>query len=110
MFKLIDNAVPVTVPAFEVHSAATGKAGETLTFSANGSGTEAPVMIYHWDFGDGTTLDGMNVHHAYTQSGEYNVHVTATGLGATTNSKTLTVSVSGNIATRFVPADKKRPE
>jgi alpha-galactosidase len=110
MFKLVDQAAPVTAPAFEVHAAAAGKAGETLTFSAKGVPTESPVLTYHWDFGDGSTLDGINVHHAYTQSGEYNVHVTATGLGATTNSKALTVSVSGNIATRFVPADKKRPE
>jgi hypothetical protein len=38
------------------------------------------------------------------------VHVTATGLDAITNSKTLTVSISGNVSTRFVPADKRRPE
>jgi hypothetical protein len=110
MFKLIDNAVPVTAPGFEVHSAAAGKAGETLTFSAMGVPAEAPVLTCRWEFGDGSTQEGMNVHHAYTQPGEYHVHVTATGLGTTTNSKTLTVSVSGNIATRFVPADKKRPE
>ena len=110
MFKLIDNAVPVTAPVFEAHAAAAGKSGETLAFSAKGVPAEAPVLTCRWEFGDGTTQEGMNVHHAYTQPGEYHVHVTATGLGATTNSKTLTVSVSGNIATRFVPADKKRPE
>ncbi len=110
MFKLIDKAVPETPPAFEVHTAAKGKSGETLTFGANGLPTEAPVLSCHWDFGDGSAVDGMNVDHAYTQPGEYQVHVTATGLGATTNSKTLTVSVSGSIATRFVPAEKKRPE
>jgi len=110
MFKLIDNAVPVTAPVFEAHAAAAGKSGETLAFSAKGVPAEAPVLTCRWEFGDGSTLDGMNVYHAYTQPGEYHVHVTATGLGATTNSKTLTVSVSGNIATRFVPADKKRPE
>lgn len=110
MFKLIDKAVAVTAPIFEAHAAAAGKSGETLAFSAKGVQTEAPVLTCHWDFGDGSALDGMIVHHAYTQPGEYHVHATATGLGATTNSKTLTVSVSGNIATRFVPADKKRPE
>jgi hypothetical protein len=110
MFKLIDNAVPVTAPVFEAHAAAAGKSGETLAFSAKGVPAEAPVLTCRWEFGDGSTQEGMNVHHAYTQPGEYRVHVTATGLGGTTNSKTLTVSVSGNIATRFVPADKKRPE
>jgi PKD repeat protein len=68
------------------------------------------VFTYHWDFGDGSSADGVKVLHVYTHSGEYGVHVTATGLEATTSSKDIKVRISGNIATRFVPADKKRPE
>jgi PKD repeat protein len=81
-----------------------------LTFSAEGASGEEPVLAYHWDFGDGLAQDGMQVHHAYTQSGKYTVQVTGAGLEATTNSKTITVTISGNISTKFVPADKKRPE
>ena len=110
MFKLIDNAIPATPPPFEAHSAAKARAGETLTFSVEGTPTEAPVLMCHWDFGDGTTMDGMKVHHTYTEPGEYRVRVTVTSLDAVSNAKTVTVSVSGNIPTRFVPADKKRPE
>ena len=110
MLKLIDNAMPPAPPAFEVQSPTAGKAGETLTFSGEGLPAEAPVLTYHWDFGDGSATDGINVHHAYTHVGEYGVHVTATGLDATANSKDVKVKISGNIATRFVPADKKRPE
>jgi len=110
MLKLIDNAVPAAPPAFEVQSPTAGKAGETLTFSGEGSPTEAPVLTYHWDFGDGSATDGIKVHHAYTRAGEYEVHVTVTGLDATANSKAVQVKISGNVATRFVPADKRRPE
>jgi alpha-galactosidase len=110
MLKLIDNAVPVAPPAFDVQSSTAGKAGETLSFSGEGSPTGAPVLTYHWAFGDGSTTDGIKVHHAFTLAGEYDVHVTAIGLDATTNSKDIKVKISGNIATRFVPADKKRPE
>jgi alpha-galactosidase len=110
MFKLIDNAIAAVLPPLEVHSAAGGKAGEGLTFSAEGESAEAPMLACHWDFGDGTTLDGMKVHHTYTHSGEYTVHVTAAGLDATATSKTVTVAISGSIPTRFVPAEKKRPE
>jgi hypothetical protein len=110
MFKLIDNAVPATPPQFEVEATNQGKAGVTLVFSGRGVPTEAPVFTYHWDFGDGSSADGVKVLHAYTHSGEYDVHVTATGLEATTSSKDIKVRISGNIATRFVPADKKRPE
>ncbi len=87
MLKLIDNAVPAAPPAFEVQSPTAGKAGETLTFSGEGSPTEEPVLTYHWDFGDGSATDGIKVHHAYTRAGEYEVHVTVTGLDATANSK-----------------------
>jgi hypothetical protein len=110
MLKLIDNAVPVAQLAFEVQSPTAGKAGETLTFSGEALPTEAPVLTYHWDFGDGSATDGTKVYHAYTHAGEYDLHVTATGPDATANSKDVKVRISGNIATRFVPADKKRPE
>jgi len=110
VLKLIDNAVPAAPPAFEVQSQTAGKAGETLTFSGEGLPTGAPVLTYHWDFGDESATDGIKVHHTYTHAGEYDVRVTATGLDATVNSKDVKVKISGNIATRFVPADKKRPE
>jgi hypothetical protein len=110
MLKLIDNSVPAAPPAFEVQSPTAGKAGETLAFSGAGLPNEAPVLTYHWDFGDGSAMDGKKAQHAYTHAGEYDLHVTATGLDASANSKDVKIKISGNIATRFVPADKKRPE
>jgi hypothetical protein len=110
MLKLIDASVPAIPPPIEIHLASSAKSGETVTFVATASLPEAPVLNCHWEFGDGSSLDGMKVQHAYTHPGEYEVHVTATGLDAITNSKTLTVSISGNLSTRFVPADKRRPE
>lgn len=110
MFKLIEDGVQATPPTFQVRSAPEAKAGETMTFEANGESGEEPMLTCHWDFGDGSNQDGMKVQHTYTESGEYTVRTTATGLEATTNSKTFTVKISGNIATRFVSADKKRPE
>jgi alpha-galactosidase len=110
MFKLIEDGVPVAPPALEVHSAKEAKAGETMSFSADGVTGEELVLACHWEFGDGSNEDGMKVRHAYTQSGEYTVRATAMGLEASTSSKAFTVKISGNIATRFVPGDKKRPE
>lgn len=110
MFKLIEGEVEAAPPAFEVRSAKRAKAGEILAFSAERVSGEEPALTFHWDFGDVSSQDGMKVHHAYTQSGEYTVRVTATGLDASTSTKTFAVKVSGNIATRFAPAEKKRPE
>jgi hypothetical protein len=110
MFKLVEDGIQAEPPAFEVRSATEAKAGETMTFSADSVAGQEPVLTCHWEFGDGSTEDGMKVQHTYTQSGKYTVRVTATGLEAITSSKTFTVKISGNIATRFVPANKKRPE
>lgn len=110
MFKIIDSSLPDTPPPFEERSATSAVAGENLTFKVVSSSTEIPVLTAHWDFGDGSTLDGMEVHHAYTHDGEYDMHVIVTGLDAITNSKTFKVAVTNSIPTRFVPADKKRPE
>jgi alpha-galactosidase len=110
MFKLIDNSIPATPPPFEVHAAASASAGDSVTFKAVSSTPEEPMLTSHWDFGDGSAADGVEVSHTYTHEGEFEVHVTATGVEAITNSKTLKVSISGTIPTRFVPADRKRPE
>jgi hypothetical protein len=111
MLKLIDKSVPALPPPFEIGSAAGARAGEVLAFSAQASSSsQAPVLACHWDFGDGLSLDGMQVQHAFTHSGQYDVQATVTGLDATTNRKTVTVSISGDIPTRFDAADKMRPE
>ena len=112
MLKLIDKSVPALPPPFEIGSAATNaKAGETLTFSAKASSSsQTPVLTCHWDFGDGLSLDGMQVQHAFTHSGRYVVQATVTGLDATTNRGTMTVSISEDVPTRFEAAEKMRPE
>jgi hypothetical protein len=110
MIKLIDNSVPAIPPPIEVQSPSGAAAGETLAFKAHAVSPEAPVLACHWDFGDGTSSDGTEVRHAYTHSGEYSVAVTVTGLDSVTNRKTLAVTISGNISTRFEPSQKQRAE
>ena len=110
MFKLLEDAVQPAQPAIEIHSTQQATAGETVDFIAAQAPGEEPVLQCRWEFGDGSSENGLKVHHAYTLPGEYTVRMTATGLGESTASKTATVTISGNIATKFVPAEKKRPE
>jgi 6-phosphogluconolactonase len=50
-----------------------GPTGQDSTFSADSSSDpDGTVAQWHWDFGDGTTGEGMQVTHAYTQPGTYN--------------------------------------
>ena len=107
MFKLIDTTVPEIPPAFDVNAASSGKTGDTLTFNTTSSSAN-PVVKYHWDFGDGVALDGVEVTHAYTQPGAYSLQITATGLDAVTNSKDIKVTVTGDVPTTFVPTAKER--
>jgi alpha-galactosidase len=110
MIKLIDNSVPAIPPPIEVRSPSGAAAGETLTFRADAVSLEAPVLECHWDFGDGTSIDGTEVRHAYTHAGEYQVTATVTGLDSVRNRKSLAVKISGAISTKFEPARKQRAE
>jgi alpha-galactosidase len=109
VLKLIDNSVPALPPPFAIRSAGTAKAGETVNLSAAPSSPDAPVLTCHWDFGDGTSADGLEVQHAYTHAGEYDVQVTVTGLGAIANRNTSRVSITGDVPTRFEHEAKQRP-
>ncbi len=53
----------------------TADEGERLEFDGSGS-ADIPgrtILKYLWDFGDGTQAEGINVHHAYGDNGNYTV-------------------------------------
>ena len=110
VLKLIDPSLPAGPPAFEAQSTGGAKAGQTLDFSAAASSSDAPILACRWDFGDGTGADGMKVQHAFTHAGQYDVQAVVTGLDATTNRKSITVTISGDVSTRFKAVDKERAE
>jgi len=108
MLKVIDNAVPAPAISFEVHASPLATAGEIVTFKTDGVSAQAPVLAWHWNFGDGTSSDGATVQHAYTLPGHYQVTVTASGLNSATTDKTVDVNVTGHIGTLFNPSEIKR--
>ena len=79
------NAPPVPAP------------GEDIEVSVNqdalfdGSASHDPdggIVAYAWDFGDGTTGRGMQVHHKYAEAGRYKVTLTVTDNTALANNTT----------------------
>ena len=53
----------------------------------NAGDSTGNITSYEWDFGDGTTAEGVEVSHSYNESGEYVVELTVsgpTGLGTAT--------------------------
>jgi len=110
MIKLIDTSVPETALAVDAHGPSVVKAGDLAQFRATAANADAPVLKYHWEFGDGVSGDGSNVSHAYTQAGQYTVRVAATGLNGSTAQKQfeLAISVTGAVPTSYNPAAMKR--
>ncbi|MGA7448364.1 MAG: PKD domain-containing protein [Terriglobales bacterium] len=107
VLKIVDAHMPATAPAVTTDHPAAGNAGATLTFAAH-SGNGNVVLSYHWDFGDGVTLEGGEVHHAYTEPGEYEVHLTATGLSGLSSEDHFQVRISGHMPTTFDPQNIRR--
>jgi alpha-galactosidase len=107
VLKIVDTHIPAVAPKVTTDHPATGIAGATLTFASHGDSGSA-VLSYRWDFGDGVSLEGSEVHHAYTEPGDYNVHLTATGLSGLSAEEHFQVRVSGHMPTTFDPQNIKR--
>ncbi|MBB6144239.1 hypothetical protein HNQ77_002191 [Silvibacterium bohemicum] len=107
LIKIVDTQIPATPPSVTMDHPSEGKAGDSLVFSAQGKGDD-PVVTYRWDFGDGVTSEGREVNHAYTEPGEYSVHLTATGLDGLSSQDHFELRVTGHIPTTFDPANIKR--
>lgn len=108
VLKIIDTAIPARAPVVHANHTSAAKAGETISFSASAASSSDPVLSYRWDFGDGVSLKGAQVTHAYTHEGGYDVRLTALGLDGLTAVDSSQLQVSGAIATRFVPKENQR--
>ena len=107
VLRIVDSHIPVVAPAVTTGHPTAGNAGATLAFAAHCGASDA-VLSYHWDFGDGVTLEGSEVNHAYTEPGEYNVHLTATGLSGLSAEEQFRLRISGHMPTTFDPQNIKR--
>jgi alpha-galactosidase len=107
VLKIVDAKIPAVAPAVTTDHPSAGNAGATLRFAAHSRGSEA-VVSYRWDFGDGVTLEGSEVNHAYTEPGEYNVHLAATGLSGLGAEEHFVLRISGHMPTTFDPQSIKR--
>ncbi|MEI8344768.1 MAG: PKD domain-containing protein [Candidatus Omnitrophota bacterium] len=73
-----------------------GCVGETITFDGSASTASGPAS-YRWDFGDGTTGEGVRVTHAYQKEGQHRVVLTVDD-GKKTECSVASVAVNAQIA------------
>jgi hypothetical protein len=107
VLKIVSTAIPARPPVIKVEHMPSAKTGTAATFRAQPASSNDVVISYHWSFGDGVTLEGPEVSHAYTKPGAYEVMVTAIGLGGLSTEDSFCLPVSGSVSTRFVPAEKR---
>jgi hypothetical protein len=107
VLKIVDTHIPAVAPVVTTNHPSAGNAGAAITFAAHSTGDDV-VLSYHWDFGDGVNLEGSEVKHAYTEPGEYNVDLTATGLSGLSTEDRFQLRISGHMPTTFDPQSIKR--
>ncbi|MCB0208612.1 MAG: PKD domain-containing protein, partial [Anaerolineae bacterium] len=76
----ISAPAPDPIPPQAVISGATsGLVDAVMAFSGSkSSDSDGTITRYDWDFGDGTTGNGVDVNHTYSASGSYTVKLTVT--------------------------------
>src|SRR5260370_12082119 len=95
--KIIDTSLPALAPKIVPEIPERGKISEDLKFSTTVDPDGVPAVGYHWDFGDGTSQDGRQVSHAYTNAGAYTIRLVVDGIDGIPADKKASVSVSGMI-------------
>ncbi len=70
------------------------RVGETVVFDASNSiDPDGEILSYEWDFGDGTTGQGIVVEHAYGEESNYDVSLKVVDDGGLANSTEVTIRV-----------------
>ena len=79
------------------------KPNEVVTFDASSSfDPNGKIVKYSWEFGDGTTGEGVVVKHPYTSDGEYSTTLTVTDSEGTKVSQTRLVTVITGIPKKII--------
>ncbi len=99
LLKIIDTSIPSAPPDVSASAPSHAKRGEQIEFTAQASRAGVPAVSYHWDFGDGVSVNGPTVSHAYTYAGTFKVNLRVEGVDGLSAEKTFSVTVSGEAKT-----------
>lgn len=97
LIEIVDTSVARAAPSVTVHAPDHARIYEDIKFAAETDPAGVPALTYRWDFGDGTSENGRQVHHAYTMEGQFSVRLEVDGVDGIPAQKQAPISVSGNL-------------
>ncbi len=68
-----------------------------------------PVVAYRWNFGDGTSSDGVSTMHTWTEPGTYHIGLEATALDGSQVTQHADIRITGHLSTRIQPIEDSTP-
>jgi PKD repeat protein len=82
-----------TPPTAQINGPNQGQTGQALTFDGSASSGQNPILSYAWDFGDGSSAEGVQVEKVYNEPGGYTVALTVTDDQGLQGSSSLQVQI-----------------
>jgi len=97
-------------PVADPNGPYTGTEGVSVNFDGSGSSDpDGTIVSYDWDFGDGTTGNGVNPAHTYAQGGTYTVTLTVTDNDGLTDTATTSATIAPEEVQQPPVADPNGP-
>jgi PKD repeat protein len=85
---------PANPPVAAFEAPPTAEIGQPLNFDGGFSYGEAPLVQWLWNFGDGSSGDGMGITHVFNSPGQYQVTLTVIDANGRQGSSTAVVTVN----------------
>ena len=108
MIKIINTSVGASAPTITASVPPTAETAADVKFSATAGAGRVPALAFHWYFGDGTTQDGAQVNHAFTEPASYTVRLKVEGIDGLAAEQTFSVVVSGMKSWEFDLPNNRR--
>jgi hypothetical protein len=108
LIRIVDTGVAAAAPTLAINAPSSVQVAKAFTLSASCDPAGVPVLSYHWDFGDGTTADGLRATHTYTRTGTFSIKVTAQGVDGLPANGTISVGVTGTLDPQFHFTENQR--
>ena len=87
--------VPQQAPVADPNGPYTGTVGDPITFDGSGSSDpDGTIVVYDWDFGDGTTGTGAMPTHSYASTGSFTVTLMVTDDSGLSDTATTTADIA----------------